>query len=422
MLRMNFPFRFCACTAALMIAIGVGRAADQSLLKAGEAEMSTPAGWSVDANLNGRLVLKRTDNGQLSAIVIASEPFHGSLSDAVRSTMHRGFTDEKLALKNLREDTSIFGFPGVSFDESFRHAQLKQRLQISGLGLNVDGRLHLAWMVTPANKATEQRGREFEQLIRNWRFKQRIATTWDPTKPRKVPAHLAGFYFGSKIQNRYNGLSGILEMKAVREHVVLLTTGQAYRGIPPGGRVLDMNFAELLREDPNRCGVYSVDGDEIVFEWPASLGMVWTARESLLSRGGAARFRFRGVDISPMKPVPRLRLEGRYTSSNVTTAGAGSSSTSVSADRTLTFTRDGRYTKSRFVGVAFSHESGEGRTGGAGISKPAQLTGTYVIEGFRLTLTPDEGPPENFTVIIETPGVSPSALFINGAAYLKSGG
>jgi hypothetical protein len=48
--------------------------------------------------------------------------------------------------------------------------------------------------------------------------------------------------------------------------------------------------------------------------------------------------------------------------------------------------------------------------------------GSYSIEGFRLTLKPESGPPEYFTLVIEAPGPSPGALFINDVAFLKSGG
>lgn len=383
--------------------------------------MTPPAGWSMERDPQGPVVLKRTDDGQLSAIVILSEPLRDALPDAVRSAMHRGFADAKLELASLKEGASIFGLPGVSFKESFRHPQLRRRVRVSGVGLDVEGRLHLAWLTTFSNKGSADREREFDEIIRSWQFKTANAKPWNPAQTRQVPAGLAGFYWGSKIENRYNGLSGSMQMKAIRRYLLLLPTGQAYRGIPPGGRVLDMDFAERLREDPEKCCVYSVVGDEIVFEWPVSRGMIRTLRSPLQQRGGRVQFKFMGVDVVPARPASISRVEGVYTASNVTMTNTAFSNTTMSSARRLAFTAEGRYTKSGFVGVSFSHDSGGDRSSGAGGSKTAAQSGTYTIDGFRLTLDPDDGPPETFTLIIETPSPSPGALFIGGAAYLKSG-
>lgn len=405
----------------MVLIVAPGRATDHTRIQAGEAEMSVPAGWSVERDSQGPVILKRTDEGQLSAIVIQSQPLEGALPDAVRSAMHRGFADAKLKLDSLTETNSIFGLRGVSFDESVRHPQLRRRFKVCGVALNVAGRLHLAWLTTISNAAAEAREREFEQMIRSWKFQKNAATAWDPTKARKVPARAAGLYWGSKIQNRYNGLSGSMQMKAVRRYVLLLPTGQAYRGLPPGGRVLEMDFAERLREDPEQCGVYSIDGDEIVFEWPGPLGLLTTTRSPLEQRGDQLQFKFMGVDVSPVQPVSGLRVDGTYTASSVTTSNTAFSNTTASSERRLTLTSDGRYTKTGFVGVSFSQDSGGSHTSGAGSSRPGAQKGMYAIDGFRLTLSPDNGPAEHSTILIETPGPSPGALFIDGSAYLKSG-
>src|SRR5688572_21170656 len=144
---MHLSFRFCACAAAtIMMMAGPGRAADHETVQAGAVEIVPPAGWSMERDPKGPVVLKRSDDKQLSVIVTASEALDGPLPDAVRAVMHRSFVDQKLELEHLHEGNSIFGYRGVSFEESFRHEQLDRRLQVCGLGLNVNGQLHLAWM------------------------------------------------------------------------------------------------------------------------------------------------------------------------------------------------------------------------------------------------------------------------------------
>ena len=413
--RVTFSIQLWVRATVILLVLSVLRGAAEETLEAGEVHLVPPAGWTAKRDPKGPLVLTRTDGGDLSAIIVYSEPLNGPLPDGVRGAMHRGFTDTKLSLERLKDGPSVFGLPAVSFQESFRHPELRRRLQVYGLALNVRGRLQLAWLATVSNKSASEREREFEQMVRAWRFKEPAPERWDPMKARKAPKELAGFYWGSKITNRYNGLSGGMQMKAVRHYLVLLPSGQAYRGLPPGGRVLDMDFAERLREDPEQCGMYSVDGDEIVLEWADALGMRRTERIPLKGRG--KNFQFRGVQVSRLPPVSNLRVNGRYTASNVTMSNLGGSNTTVSSARTLVLTPDGRYTKSGFVGLSFSHDSGGG---GAGSSKSAPSSGSYMIDGYRMTLTPDEGPAEHFTVLIETPGPSPGALFIDGSAYLKS--
>jgi hypothetical protein len=46
-------------------------------------------------------------------------------------------------------------------------------------------------------------------------------------------------------------------------------------------------------------------------------------------------------------------------------------------------------------------------------------TGRYTINGFRMTLTPDNGPPEHFTIVLEDPSPTTKSLFIDDSAYLK---
>jgi hypothetical protein len=183
-----------------------------------------------------------------------------------------------------------------------------------------------------------------------------------------------------------------------------------------------MDFNAQMQLQPARCGIWSVQGDEITFEWATDFGIIRRVSSKLVRSPGSALIRFDGINLSPATGArPNFRVQGSYTTSNVTMANTAFSNTTASSARTLTFTLDGRYTKTGFTSVSFSSDSGDARSSGAGKRNSAPESGSYTIDGFRLTLKPDNEQPQHFTLLIETPGPSPGALFINGAAYLRSG-
>lgn len=395
----------------------------QSAIPAGDVEVVAPEGWSVTKQPGNGLLLRRTDKGNPSVINIGSEAFTGSLAEKVRQTMQAGFANMGLRLERLTEGKSANGHPTVSFNQTVRAKG--QQLRICGIGFDLGGRLQLAWLATVDDGNADEREHEFDELVRTWRFRNGSANvqasppqTQASPPPTQSAPELVGFYWGSDVRNEFNGLSGGLELKAVRNYIVLLPNGRAYRGIPPGGHVLDMDLAAQCRRYPLRCGTYSVQGDKITFEWTDRPGALKRKTSTLQGRGGSFRFEFDGTEVSRVPPLPDLRVNGRYTATTVIVGGSASSSMTASNQRTLALTPDGRYTKSGFSAVSFSNEAGGDRTGGGGRSRSGVESGSYSIRGFQLTLKPDSGPPEYFTIVIETPGTSPKALFIDDAAFL----
>lgn len=408
--------RILTCTALIFLSPDRGRT--QSPIVAGEVEITPPAGWTVENQASGAVILKRQD--KVSSLILvgsgpAKLPMNQTLTDTMRNSVHISDLDLKVS-----DGISVSGYPAMTFDEVARPPK-GSRLRIVGIGLDLGGRYQVAWLATGSNSDARDRVNEFNEMVRTWRFKVPTKNAWNPAKPRSVPSGLAGFYWGSKIENQYNGFTGSLDLRAIREHIVLLPNGQAYFGIPPEGRVLDMDFDAMRRLRPSSCGTWSVDGDEIVFERATDIGLIRRVSSKLnRSSSGSARIHYRGIDLSPATPAPSdLRIQGSYTTSNVTMANTAFSSTTASSARTISFTLDGRYAKMGFTAVSFSSDSGDSRSSGAGKRKSEAENGSYTIDGFRLTLKPDNAQPQHFTVLIETSGSSPGALFINGAAYLR---
>ena len=79
-------------------------------------------------------------------------------------------------------------------------------------------------------------------------------------------------------------------------------------------------------------------------------------------------------------------------------------------------TPDGTYRKSGFASSSFSNAGASGTVS----SKRGVQAGHYTIDGYTLTLTPQDGqPPELFTIIFEEISPSPKAIFINDSAFLR---
>jgi hypothetical protein len=97
--------------------------------------------------------------------------------------------------------------------------------------------------------------------------------TWDPIRPPKGSGGLQALYWGTQIRNQINPLGG-MDLIADRSYLILLPSGQAYRDLPPGGNVLDMDFARAVQDKPRLCGTYSIHGNQLVFDWLTSYGLM----------------------------------------------------------------------------------------------------------------------------------------------------
>lgn len=77
----------------------------------------------------------------------------------------------------------------------------------------------------------------------------------------------------------------------------------------------------------------------------------------------------------------------------------------------ISFNANGTYQKSGFSSASLS----VGRTTrGLG-------SGQYRFEGYTLTLTPSNGPPELYTAFFENQDPDPTAIFIDNSVFLKDG-
>jgi hypothetical protein len=212
-----------------------------------------------------------------------------------------------------------------------------------------------------------------------------------------------------------NPLGG-MDLRAIRNYIVLLPSGQAYRDLPKDGHVLDIDFASACKAKPKDCGTYEIQGGTIRLRWSGDYGLLeeesgaWTPS----GKGGFDA----GGHYTRITPVHDLRVSGKFTSTFAMVGNMATQSTSVVSEKYLTLTPDGRYQKSGFSAASFDNSNAAGTFGGR---KPVQ-SGTYTMNDYTLTLTPAGGAAERYSLVLEDPTPNATALFINDDAFLKKDG
>lgn len=185
----------------------------------------------------------------------------------------------------------------------------------------------------------------------------------------------------------------------------------------------DGDLAAHCRTTPQECGTYAVKGGglfgratriaRLVVETP--FGMVRRTDEPLVREGETLKIG--DTAYQHVRPFPAgQRLAGTWTHTWGTSGPTGS----VGGTHTLTLTADGRFTRDGFTG--FATGMGPSSTGANVVGntvRPSQA-GRYAVEGYRLTLTGEDGRSEALSLFAPDAG-SQKLLVIGGANYLAQG-
>ncbi len=189
---------------------------------------------------------------------------------------------------------------------------------------------------------------------------------WDFNRPKGAGGQ-SGLYWSNRLQNTINPLGG-MDLRAIRDYVVLLPSGQAYRDLPKDGHVLDIDFSSACKAKPKNCGTYEIEGGTIRLRWLGSMGC-WRRRAERGLRAEREGVRCGRTLYAHYAPVHDLRMNGKYTSTFAMVGNMATQSTSVVSEKYLTLTTDGRYQKSGFSAASFDNSNAAGTFGGR---KPVQ--------------------------------------------------
>jgi hypothetical protein len=154
--------------------------------------------------------------------------------------------------------------------------------------------------------------------------------------------------------------------------------------------------------DPSRpCGTYSVKSstfakDQLELRDEVGKFGMFARTTAALSKSDET-LTIGSDEWKKVRPARNLRLNGRWEYMTASSGTTAYSSGSFFNSDSITFTPDGHFTRSGGSGVSSSHTTGN-TTGSVVVNNPrAEQKGTYVINGYGLTLTQDDGTVGRFS-------------------------
>jgi hypothetical protein len=369
-----------------------------------------PPGWSIKQSNGDRVTIEHYSiKRETSKITLLSKPTQrGPIAEALRQAVRNELRSD-LKLYGVESGKTVYGSPAAYFTiEFYNHPQTNETMVAAGVAFDIGDRMRIALLTTVAGKEYNDREGELDEMVRTFRFQSlSSAPAWDVLNPQKGSGGLEGLYWGWETSG-YFGAGGYYQTSLNNVYSVFFPKGQYYDGLPGEGRVLDLDFAEALRTQRKRCGIYRLDGANLVIEKLTKFDVI--KQEVIpLKRQNANSVTFsRPPEMKRYFPAGNIRLSGKYTYAFRTISN-------IPVAIYIEFTPDGRYLKSGFTSSTLSQLSLD-----AVRAQERTVAGRYAVSGFRLTLTPDNGAPEYFTIMPENPSSpNPTQLYINDKLFEK---
>lgn len=385
----------------------------------GDASFVVPATWRVGKTTATGSLYQRPakDRGSFTAFVLEQKPMQGdpkaSFAMNVRG-MFPGKTPELKYIYEAKTRTGLAAFQVRDGSQLMTGGRSKS-VALRAVGVQLPGnQMFVILLISSDGYAGKSDAeKELGAVVSSLSFRsQNNGQPWDPLT-NHGNGNATGVYWSSTITNMPNAFGG-MDTRAERKYVVLLPGGRAYRDLPKGGHVTDMDFARVCSDAKaiQNCGSYDLQGGTVTFRWPSDFGLMSVSSGPYLA---GKSLKNEGSEYYYIKPVSGdVRLNGRYTSFFASVGSTAFSSNSVSSEKSITFAPDGRYQKQGFSAASFTNSGAAGTFGGS----KAPKQGTYQINGYELILKPSSGPPESYTVVFEEQSAHPKAVFIDDDGYL----
>ena len=223
---------------------------------------------------------------------------------------------------------------------------------------------------------------------------------------------LDGLYSHLDTGLRLNPLGG-MGFYSEQDPVLFDGTGLFSRNLP-GGETL----TAACQRKPVGCGTYTLAGSGAVEMVQVGDGFgTMQAEHGHVEADGAIKL---GDKLYSRVPPFAGPLQGTWNSTFAQSGTIGTGSTSVFSSHSLSFTRDGRFSRTGASGFSSSTTIGDSTTGVSGGSERPAEGGTYRLSGYTLALTGRDGRTEILSLFAPDPG-SDGLLVINGSNYLKEG-
>jgi hypothetical protein len=383
--RRLFPMKHSLSIAVALGLTGLASASLAGTRNYGDMTIELPAGYEV-METNSALILKRMA-GKGNALIAIGKPANeaGRPEQAIAAMVDQLKTSLKGATRlvqgdgenangaPMRYETWIFNQP-VSTGVFVAVAPPNRVHVFNNMLINLD---------SDASKAAQA---EFDDVVRT--VKLDGADKGFRLEPEAGAGGLEGlythFHFGL-VLNGFGGMDTSSEMQ-----VLYFERDGLFSREPPA----EDNLRAFCAGPSRPCGTYSLKSsaaakEQLELRDAGKFGMF--ARSTAVLRKGDETLTIGADEWKKIKPAHDLRLDGHweyFTASSGTTAY---SSGSFFNSDSITFTRDGRFIRSGGSGVSSSQTVGN-TTGFVNANTPRpEQKGTYVINGYALTLTQDDG-------------------------------
>ena len=382
-----------------------------------DVSFTPPAGWTAGQSSSaGVSFLKSSPDRGRWIITLASVPMQGDLATAFKQTVVAAFPGTGLTLKYTAQGHTPSGLLAISASDggNLRGGRTYANLRAVGIAAPGNRLLLVELLSTSGVGYLLDAEKDFAATVRSIQIRgTRQTAGWSVLHPPPGSGGQHGVFWSNRLQNQLNPLGG-MDLRAIRSYMVLLPGGQAYNDLPNDGHVLDLDIASVCAKTPLRCGTYQVSGGSIHFIFPNEYGLLidnvgrWNGNGGTWSSG----------NYVALQPVHAMRLDGRYTTTHYMSGSTATSSTGILSQNFIQLTEDGRFQKAGFASATFSNRGTGGTVSGPGRGAES---GRYSIEGYTLTLQPERGAPEQYTLLFETVSPNAKAIWINDNTYFRDG-
>jgi hypothetical protein len=378
--------------------------ANESAPSASLADVAAPKGWIRKAMSDGSasFTVSKPDSGSAAIVIARPIPLAGlSVDNALRGWLRAQLGSRlELSLKNtVTVGRTLHGRPAAWADETADFHNSRDGLRIIGIAVaHRDNTFTPVLMFTKDDADQYHYADDFGEWFRTITLPGDVGPRWSPLAP-VAPGPLQGLWFGTQMRTQLN-IYGGMDMLAHRGYVALYRNGFAYRELPDGGRIDNLDAPILCGNNPRDCGTYRVEPSRVVFEWNTKFGLVETDTADIdMPRQEPPGFSYDGVSMYRVKPVTSTRLNGEFTSIDGTSSGPNGS---IMVSRSINFHADGTYEATRAVGFTSTPGASGGTNEGSVVGYNPNVgpnRGTYDITGYTLTMRPVSGPVRLATII-----------------------
>ncbi len=352
--------------------------------------LTVPAGWQVSANQPGALGLTlKSDRQTVGAIIFSQGPASGSLSAPLAALTQSAVGPGAFDPSTVRDAVTQQGWP-----VAYAYASAYQddiRLFAMPAAINAGANRINALMIDFDDACGDRCQIDFGAAIASLSRAGALAA------PVSGSGGLNGFYVFMAPGAVVNPVGGVRVETGVQEIQFL-----------PGGRFVLANPHDAPNADaycakrPTNCGVYSATGNQFTRYRPRTafeerLGFVGKDAAEPMKRDAGGGLEIGGVAYTPISASRGTPLDGDFVS---TTGGSATDATgatrSLYAETVYRFRKDGRMWTGGYA--AFTSDTGEalpdGRVATTMGGNRAARAGTYVINGFTITLAYADGARE----------------------------